>query len=121
MDNVSFEGFTDCLGDYLAALDLFAYPSNFEGLGSVLLDAMHASLPIVASRVGGIPEIVSHGENGLLVEAGNSAALAAAILQLSEDAGLRQRLATNARQCADAYAPAEMARQYAALYTRITR
>lgn len=119
MDNVHFEGFTERLGDYMAALDLFAYPSNFEGLGSVLLDAMHAGLPIVASDVGGIPEIVGHEQNGLLVPPGQSREWADAILRLVNDSGLRARLASAAKQRANDYSPAAMARQYLAVYEAI--
>ncbi|MGB1581318.1 MAG: glycosyltransferase family 4 protein [Nevskiales bacterium] len=116
LDNISFEGFTEQLGDYLAALDLFVYPSRFEGLGSVLLDAMQKGLPIVASDVGGIPEIVRDQHNGLLVPAGDAAALAGAIRKLYADAALRKRLAENGQQLATAYSPQAMARQYADLY-----
>ena len=119
LDNVSFEGFIDGLGDYLAALDLFVYPSNFEGLGSVLLDAMHAELAIIASQVGGIPEIVQHGDNGLLVPPGDVDALASAIRELKNNAELRQQLAMQGRAKAEAYSPEAMARQYAALYQQI--
>ena len=63
---------TDGLGRecrrYLASFDLFVYPSLHEALGSTLLDAMQVGLPIVASNVGGIPDIVVDGVNGILVE-----------------------------------------------------
>ena len=116
LENVSFEGFADNLGDYMAALDLFAYPSNFEGLGSALLDAMQAGLPIIASDVGGIPEIVEAEKNGLLVPPGDAEALANAIRRLYQDAELRNRLASSARDFVQAYSPAAMAQRYAAVY-----
>jgi glycosyltransferase involved in cell wall biosynthesis len=119
MPNVSFEGFSFELQNYLGVMDIFAYPSNYEGLGSVLLDAMHAALPIVASRVGGIPEIISHEHNGLLVEPGNAQALADALLRLYQDAGLRARLAERAQQRAAGHTPAAMARQYAEIYASL--
>lgn len=119
LDNVSFEGFSDDLGSYLAAMDLFVFPSRFEGLGSVLLDAMRSGLPVIASRVGGIPEIVQHQTNGLLVTPGDANELAAAIKQLHADAKLRQQLGKNAKQMAVDYSPARMARQYQDLYKAI--
>lgn len=119
LDNVSFEGFTHHLGDYLGAMDLFAYPSNFEGLGSVLLDAMYIGLPIVASDVGGIPEIIQSEENGLLVKPGNPRMLADAILRLYKDAALRGRLGERAKVGAVQYSPVDMAGKYAQLYSTI--
>ena len=58
LSNLTFTGFVDNVGDYLAAFDVFILPSNREGIGSILLDAMEQGLPVVASRVGGVPDIV---------------------------------------------------------------
>lgn len=117
--NVSFEGFSDRLGDYLHALDLFVYPSQYEGLGSVLLDAMHVGLPVIASNVGGIPEIVRDGDNGLLVPPGDSGALAAAISGLYLDPERRARLSENGKRLAAGHAPEKMADKYLALYRKV--
>lgn len=76
------------LGEYARA-DLFVLPSLFEPYGIVLTEAMAAGLPIVASRVGGIPEVVAEGKNALLCPPGDPPALAAAIEQLARDPGLR--------------------------------
>lgn len=119
LSNLSFPGFTDRLGDYLHALDMFVFPSLNEGLGSVLLDAMHAGLPVIATRVGGIPDIVKHGENGLLVPPENEEALARAIGELYEDPQRRQELAESGRQFSTAYSPQAMAGKYIDLYKRI--
>ena len=67
LTNVTILGFVDNVGDYLAAADVFVLPSRHEGIGGTCLDAMEFGLPIVASAVDGVPEIVTHGENGLLV------------------------------------------------------
>ncbi len=112
LDNVLFTGFQHNLGDWFGALDVFAFPSLYEGLGSVLLDAMQAGLPIIASDVGGIPEVVRHEANGLLVPPGDSAALARAILRLYEDRALRERLSTAGRALAQGYSPARMTDSY---------
>ncbi len=119
LSTVHLEGFTQKLGSYLQALDLFVYPSRFEGLGSVMLDAMHAGLPVIASRVGGIPEIIEHESNGLLVPAGDAKALFAAISRLRVTDELRERLSQTARKNADDYAPEVMANRYLTLYEKI--
>ncbi len=121
LDNVLFAGFQDNLGDWLAALDVFAFPSLYEGLGSVLLDAMRAGLPIVASRVGGIPEIVQHEVNGLLVPPADAEALAAALERLYRDAQLRRRLGAAGRAKAQNYSPAHMAESYLQHYRLLVR
>ncbi len=85
----------------LPAFDILAVPSIYEGLGIVALEAMAAGLPVVGSRVGGIPEVVIEGETGLLVPAGDVSALAAALTRLVNDPDLRRRLgeAGSARVC----------------------
>ncbi len=85
LSNVTFTGFVDNVGDYLAAFDIFVLPSNREGIGSVLLDAMDRALPVVASRVGGVPDIVHDGENGILIDAGRPDQLRDGILALCAD------------------------------------
>jgi len=115
--NVTIEGWADNVGDYLAAFDLFAFPSVHEGLGSILLDAMQFGLPIVASAVGGIPDLIAPDENGLLVPPRDAAALAAAISRLSLDTDLRDTMAAANRRMAGDYQPAAMARSYLDIYT----
>ena len=74
------------------AFDLFVMSSVTEGLGTSLLDAMACGKPIVASAVGGIPEVVVDGETGFLVPPRDTAAMASAIVRLLEDPALRQRM-----------------------------
>ena len=83
---------------FYALADLFVLPSRSEGSPNVLLEAMAAGVPIVATKVGGVPEIVCHGESALLVEAGDSRAMAEAILRLLQDSRLAHRLAQSAAQ-----------------------
>jgi glycosyltransferase involved in cell wall biosynthesis len=85
-------GFRDDIPRILPVLDLVVHPAYREGLGVALIQAAAAGVPIVACRAGGIPDIVRHEENGLLVEPGNVAGLAAAIQQLLADEPLRRRL-----------------------------
>lgn len=81
-DNVIWLGRRSDVQDILPMADVYVHPSRSEGLGSALLEASVAGLPLVGSRVGGIPEIVQHGVNGLLVDADNAEQLADAIEQV---------------------------------------
>ena len=121
LPSAELPGFVDNLGDYLAIMDVFALPSYHEGFGGVLVDAMGAGLPIVATEVGGIPEVVTDGENGLLVPPGDSAALARALGKLQKDPGLRRSLAEAGRARASAYTPERMTRRYLRLYGEVMR
>jgi len=94
---VSFAGHSEDVASYLAAADLFALPSRTEAFPNALLEAMAAGLPVVASAVGGIPEIVDDGQTGLLAAAGDPRALADRIARLMRDGQLAARLGTAAR------------------------
>lgn len=80
-------------------IDVLAMPSLWEGLPYALLDAMAAATPVVASRVGGIPDAVTDGETGLLVPPGDAAGLADAIASLAAAPDRRRRLGAAARAC----------------------
>ncbi len=97
-DRVAFAGFRDDVADVLAGFDVFALPSVMEGLGTSILDALAAHRPVVASRVGGIPEIIRDGETGLLVEPRDSDGLGRALGRLLSDPELRRSLARAGRQ-----------------------
>lgn len=81
---------------YLTAFNYFVLPSLKEGFPYALLEAMTAGLPIIATSVGGVPEIIENEKNGLIVPPANSGALADAILKLFEDENLATELAMNA-------------------------
>jgi glycosyltransferase involved in cell wall biosynthesis len=89
--HVLLAGFRRDVLSILKGFDLFVLPSVTEGLGTSLLDAMACSRPIVASRVGGIPEVVRHGETGLLVPVKDARDLAASIIRLLLDPALAAR------------------------------
>ena len=82
----------------LNVADVYVLPSHNEGLPMSLLEAMACGLPVVSTRVGGIPEVVQDGINGLLIEAGDMEALAGSINALAGDASLRRRLGVAARE-----------------------
>jgi glycosyltransferase involved in cell wall biosynthesis len=78
--------------------ELFVLPSHYEGLPTVLLEAMACGAPVVATKVGGCPEVIENGENGLLVEPGDPQGLTAAIDTALDDTELRHRMSKNARE-----------------------
>jgi len=80
--------------DTLRRAHVFVLPSYAEGLPMAMLEAMAAGLPLITTPVGGIPEVVRDGENGILIEPGDVEALAGSILALLGDEGLRERMAT---------------------------
>ncbi len=100
-DTVDFKGFiadSDVI-DFLAGIDIFVLPSLSEGLPYVLSEAMRAGVAIIATAVGGVPEMIDDDMTGLLVQPGNHLELAEAIERLVGDSDLRQRMALNARRC----------------------
>lgn len=94
---VQLAGFRDDLAALLPALDLVVHPALMEGLGVSLLQAASAGVPIIASRVGGIPEAVREGENGLLVPPADVAALRAALSAVLADPEYRRALGAGGR------------------------
>jgi glycosyltransferase involved in cell wall biosynthesis len=121
LSNLTFTGFVDNVGDYLAAFDIFILPSNREGIGSILFDAMEQGLPVVASRVGGVPDIVHDGENGLLIDPASPAQLRDAILKLKENAALRRAYGERGREFAKDFSSEAMCSKYFALYEGVLR
>jgi len=77
---------------FIRKADLLVLPSSEEGFGRVLLEAMDAGTPVIGTRIGGIPEIVEHGINGLLVDHGDIDALKKSIIEILEDKLLRKKL-----------------------------
>ena len=84
-DKILFAGFRDDMERILPCLNVVVHPATLEGLGVSLLQAAAAGVPIVATRVGGIPEIVENGINGYLIEAGNIQAITNRVINLLED------------------------------------
>ncbi|MDG0866466.1 glycosyltransferase [Candidatus Lucifugimonas marina] len=99
--NITFLGARKDLPDVLSAADSILMPSLTEGFPRVANEAMAASKPVIATRVGGVPEAIIHDETGLLVESKNIEAMADAILRLSSDTDLQERLGRTARQHAE--------------------
>lgn len=96
-DRVRLPGFRTDLVELLPCCDLLVHPARSEGLGVALLEAAGAALPVVATRVGGIPEAVVDGRTGLLVEPGDLDALGDALIRLLGDGDLRRRMGAEGR------------------------
>jgi glycosyltransferase involved in cell wall biosynthesis len=119
-DIVFFLGFREDVPQILASLDLFVLSSYLEGLGSSILDAMASRLPVVATQTGGIPEIVTDGETGLLVPPQDPEALARAILRLYNDRKLAARFGQKGYEVVHQRFSAEaMAKKVVDVYERI--
>lgn len=116
LSNLEFVGFVDNVGDYLAAFDYFIFPSNEEGLGSILLDAMQYKIPIIASSVDGIPDIIKNEFNGLLIKPKDYNALADNIIRLINNPELAERLTKNALSTIENYSVESIANRYIELY-----
>lgn len=119
---VQFAGYVsqEDLPAHYRAADIFVLPSLAESFSMALLEAMACGLPVVAARSGGIPEIVTAGENGFLTEPESPEALAAGIRKLVADRALRRSLGeNNIRKIRAGYTWAHVAEQYEAVYHRV--
>jgi glycosyltransferase involved in cell wall biosynthesis len=114
---VAFLGTVRDVPALLAGAGLFALPSRTEGIALTLLEAMACALPVVATRVGGTPEVVVDGQTGLLVPPADPAALAAALLRLRRDPEWGRRLgAAGRRRAEQLFDVRRMVAEYEALY-----
>lgn len=115
LTNVHFAGWVEDPITWIAAFDLFAFPSLIEPLGSTLLDVMRAGVPIVASRVDGIPEIITEG-CGILVPPGDAETLAEQLLRLYRSEELRRSLSEKGIERAKEYSPKLIAKEHIKVY-----
>jgi glycosyltransferase involved in cell wall biosynthesis len=117
LDRVLFRGVVADVAAYLRASDVFAFPTLGEGMPNALLEAMATGLPCVASAVGGCRDVLTDGETGLLVPAGDAAAFQGALEAVVQSAALRARLGAAARAAAVAQFSLEtMVDRYEACY-----
>lgn len=112
---VYFHGMQANVYPYLHGADLFVLPSLYEGIPMAVIEAMGTGLPIVASRVGGIPDMVRHGESALLISCEENA-LWKACAELMETETLRESLGRRAKQESLRFSAESMARQYCDVY-----
>ena len=121
-DRIVFAGYRDDAARVVAAADVFALPSWTEGLPLVVLEAMALGRPVVATTVGGTPELVADGETGLLVPPRDVEALTAALKRVLDDEGLRRRLGEAGKlRVAERFSSEAMTRDVLAVYDEVTR
>jgi len=92
MKNFNFVGNQKDIQFYISKMDFIILPSKSEGFPNVVLEAMASHKPVVATRVGGVPEVVVHGKTGFIIEPGNVSAMTISIKKLCEDEGLRNKM-----------------------------
>jgi len=118
-DRVVFTGYYPEIQRLLAIMDVVTLPSISEGMGLVLLEAMYFAKPVVATQVGGIPELVKHKESGLLVPPEDPMLLAAAISQLLDDKVLAARLGANGQRSFQDFSVDKMIERTQNLYLEV--
>lgn len=97
-DHVKFLGNRDDIPDILSMMDVFVLPSLWEGLGRSLTEAMYFGIPVVATQVEGVPELVEHGRTGYLIQPRDCEALSEYVVQLLDDKTLRKRMGQLGKQ-----------------------
>jgi glycosyltransferase involved in cell wall biosynthesis len=117
--HVRFFGHRDDVAELLCDSDIFVLPSRSEAFPNGLIEAMAAGLPVVATAVGGIVELVQHGKNGLLIRPGDSRGLAHAIQQLIDDRSCAAALGCEARRTIEAcYSFERMVSEFERVYLK---
>jgi L-malate glycosyltransferase len=119
-DCVHLLGFRTDVPEVMTALDVFMISSKTEGLGTIVIEALAAGIPIVATRAGGIPELIVDGECGLLVDTGDSDALCAAVCRIFDEPGLAGRLRAAGRERARRFSFRATAEQTLKVYIEVT-
>ncbi|WP_413477799.1 glycosyltransferase family 4 protein [Vibrio hibernica] len=119
LTNIQFMGKQRDMGNWFAAADLLIHPSYSEGLGSVILEAIGAGLPVIGSNAGGIPDIIDHEQSGLLCDAGNSQQLAQCITRLENDKALRLQLQKGGKEKLKLFDITYTASLYKDIYTQV--
>jgi len=118
-DNIIFLGWRDDLAKIISIYDIFVLPSLNEGMGRVLVEAMALGKSIVASNVGGIPDLVIHGKNGFLVPPKNPKELAKYIQVLLEDKDKREKMGLAGKEMAYNFTSERMVEKIANLYKKL--
>jgi glycosyltransferase involved in cell wall biosynthesis len=117
---IMFAGYRNNAKKFLPLFDVFVLPSNTEGTPIVLLEAMAAAVPIVATAVGGVPELLEYGNAGILVDPGIPEGIANAFLTLYKCPELRNRLSKRAfRRVSEKYSMQSCAQNYQQVYENI--
>lgn len=120
-DRLRFFGAIEDVATLMNAADLLVVTSDTEGIPATVLEAGFLGVPVVATRVGGLPECIANGETGILVETGSEEALVEAITRLAEDVSLRTTMAGKARdRVLERYLIDDVAESYLGFYVQIS-
>jgi glycosyltransferase involved in cell wall biosynthesis len=119
LTNVHFVGFVNNVNDYIASFDLFLFPSRNEGLGSTLLDVISQNIPILASNVGGIPDIIQDEINGELFDIKKKDSMEKKLLDLYHNKDKREQYAKKAKEQLSRFSKENMTKSYISLYKSI--
>lgn len=120
-ETIYFTGFRKDIVLILPSLDLFLITSNEEGLGTSVLDAFAAGIPVVGTAAGGIPEMVIHNQTGMLAPIGDNRSLADAVEKVLYEPGLKDRLINNAKVKVREFSKEETAQKTLRVYHEILR
>lgn len=119
-DHVKICGFIPEIEKFISSLDILVHTVNFEGLGTIILQAMAAGVPVIATAVGGIPELINDGENGYLVAKKNHLDTAKKIIGLIEYIELRRKFRIKGRKLIETkFAKERMVEEHMKLYERM--
>jgi L-malate glycosyltransferase len=119
LDRVLFLGKQNSVAELLSCTDLFLLPSENEAFGLVALEAMACGVPVIATRTGGIPEVVEDGRSGYLASVGDVDAMAAAALSLLQDSDKWQRFSSAARLDAERFGADRVVSEYESYYSEV--
>jgi len=121
-NEVRFLGYRDDIPELLRKIDIVAVPSKREAFGMVAIESMAARVPVVATRVGGLPELIDNDHTGLLVPPGDTESLCMAIRYLIENPGIRKRMGEKGRKKVEKYFKIEdKIRETERLYLEVLR
>ena len=120
LDRIRLIGVVDDVAPYLSGANLLLLPSQSESFGLVALEALAAGVPVIASRVGGLPEVVHDGVSGYLFPPGDVEGMARQAVALLRDRSLAERLGrAGAKRAADRYPPERIVPRFEELYHRV--
>ncbi|MBI5788269.1 MAG: glycosyltransferase family 4 protein [Candidatus Schekmanbacteria bacterium] len=114
-----FYGWQEDAATVMSVMDIFILPSLNEGMGRVLVEAMSMGKPIVATAVGGVPELIKHEQNGILVPPKDAQALACAVTRLLKNPELADKIASNTKRDVDQYSAQKMLEKIEGLYEQM--
>lgn len=120
LEKVEFVGKQPNIADYLGAADISLLPSELESFGLAALEAQACELPVIASRVGGIPEVINEGESGFMSDVGDTDKMSDDVLRLMNDKELSEKFGARGRELAvSRYSSEKIIPQYLAFYEKV--